>query len=107
MATAPQSHEPASVTAMDDRARQCNGLGFPLRRRGGAIDAGGSSMSATEPVTESGAAPDGAARFAIAMSEVERILARARSRVRRAEDVTQVREAFSCLAEAEQCVQEG
>ena len=64
-------------------------------------------MSATELVTESGAAPDLAARFATAMSEAERILTRARSRVRRAEDVTLVREAFSCLAEAEQCVQEG
>ena len=41
------------------------------------------------------------------MSEAERILARARSRVRRAEDETLVREAFSRLAEAEQRVQEG
>src|SRR4051812_16629295 len=47
---------------MDDRARQCNSLGFPERRRGGAIDAGGSSMSATKAMVDGGVTPDRDAR---------------------------------------------
>jgi hypothetical protein len=60
------------------------------------------STTEAEPVVE-----NGAARLATAMGEAEKLLARARSRVRRAEDVALIREAFSSLAEAEQRVQEG
>jgi hypothetical protein len=60
------------------------------------------STTEAEPVVE-----NGAVRFAAAMDKAEKILARARSRVRRAEDVALIREAFSSLAEAEQRVQEG
>jgi len=64
-------------------------------------------MSATEAVTASGMAPDGGVRIARAMGEALQLLDQARSRVQRVGDVTRVREAFSCLAEAEQRVQKG
>ena len=52
-------------------------------------------------------APDGSVRIARAMGEALQLLDQARSRVQRVGDVTRVREAFSCLAEAEQRVQKG
>jgi hypothetical protein len=64
-------------------------------------------MSATQATTESGVAPGSDARIARAISEALQLLDLARSRVKRAEDVALIREAFSCLAEAEQRVQEG
>ena len=64
-------------------------------------------MSATEAVTASGMAPDGGVRIARAVSEALRLLDRARNRALQGEDITRLREAFSCLAEAEQRVQEG
>jgi hypothetical protein len=64
-------------------------------------------MSATEAVTASGMAPDGGVRIARAMGEALQLLDQARSRVQRAGDVTRVREAASCLAEAERHLQEG
>jgi len=64
-------------------------------------------MSATQATTESGVAPGSDARIARAMSEALQLLDLARNRVRRTEDVARIREAFSCLAEAEQRVQEG
>ena len=64
-------------------------------------------MSATQATTESGVASGSDARIARAMSEALRLLDLARSRVQRAEDAARMREAFSCLADAEQRVQEG
>ena len=64
-------------------------------------------MAAPEAMTEGGVAPDGDARVAKAMCEALQILDRAWRRAQRAEDVTLVREAASCLAEAGQHVQEG
>ena len=64
-------------------------------------------MLAAEAMTTSGMAPDGSVRIARAMGEALQLLDQARSRVQRVGDVTRVREAFSCLAEAEQRVQKG
>ena len=64
-------------------------------------------MSATEAVTANGMAPDGGVRIARAVGEALRLLDLARNRALQGEDITRLREAFSCLAEAEQRVQEG
>ena len=64
-------------------------------------------MSVTEAVTDSGMAPDGGVRITRAMGEALQLLDQARSRVQRVGDVTRVREAVSCLAEAERHLQEG
>ena len=64
-------------------------------------------MSATEAMTASGMAPDGGVRIARAMGEALQILDRAWSRAQRGEDMTRVREAVSCLAEAGRHAQEG
>jgi hypothetical protein len=64
-------------------------------------------MSATEAVTASGMAPDEGVRIARAVGEALRLLDRVRNRALQGEDITRLREAFSCLAEAEQRVQEG
>ncbi len=64
-------------------------------------------MSAIQAIAESGVASGSDARIARAMSEALRLLDLARNRVRRTEDVALIREAFSCLAEAEQRIQAG
>ena len=64
-------------------------------------------MSATRATTESGVASGSDAGIARANSEAQQQHEQAKSRVQRAEDVVLIREAFSCLAEAEQRVQEG
>ena len=58
-------------------------------------------------MTTSGMAPDGSVRIARAMGEALQLLDQARSRVQGVGDVTRVREAVSCLAEAERRAQEG
>jgi hypothetical protein len=64
-------------------------------------------MSATEGMTDGGVALDGDARTARAMGEALQLLDRAWSQAQRVEDVARLREAFTCLAEAGQRVQEG
>ena len=64
-------------------------------------------MSSTQTVTEGGAVPDRDTRVARAMGEALQILDRAWSRAQRGEDMTRVREAVSCLAEAGRHAQEG